>query len=814
MTQFHDSLLNDANEDRDRISDTFNSDLGVKDYIEVQRAVGPYTPIDMIDHGGTGDVWLVRDPEGQLKAIKILKDKAPSAHNVDIRRSRFLREASILQELDHPNIVRVEKVNTYNGRLTFVMEYVEGTNLKNELAISRTIKGQRALTILDQMLDALQYAHEHGVIHRDVKPANILITERDKVKLCDFGIAYVNTSEMQLTQDGTVVGSYGYLSPEQAYCYPVVKQSDLFCVAIIAYEMITGTNPFWCEYPEQMLARARNPQVPDFTAEQLEGLPRGFGPTVMKALSVFSHQRPSSAAAFKTLMHTDIPAEHLYPTETKTEANLVWMPSRQAFSLAPSHLTFEFDELATGTGQARDLRTEAESWRQSLEDLNNLLREHPSEQVAYHNYTTLAKQVKERIRHYLKNAQPQVDEQFRLNRHLTQKAQTSDEQSNLLDVVKRDLKVFDSRRTSNLNTQLRSGRKAKPRAGRRHTFRISHDGGPRTTLKLIDAYERLLTIVSNEGFSAGFICSYLYLLSDFHLTTIAEEVGVNALDLADEWGDEVMFADCEMAIAYFLIQDGSSDAAIMHIDEALIIYERLSEEWPSEFMADVAFAEGQLAWCRWRSGWRRSSAKGMYDNAIDIYRTLSETDTDAYAAEIARLTYELELMSSTRDGAMKHGVSARFTTRRRQAVPASIRHINSIMEGDFDLETFGPALIDSVRRLALQTTNGALAKHLRRQSKSLAIRLAKLNPVEFDPLLSEVLMADAQFEERHTSILAALDAYTDASVVMERLSLESRRTYGPSYEEVLERMAYIQDALGFIEDAELTRDKAEEALIR
>ena len=254
MDERYDYLTELAGQGQVPINDAFFEMLGVQEGVEAQRAVGPYTPTEKIGQGAAGDVWLAQDPEGNLVAIKILRDRdSVPAPVADVRRARFLREAETLQKLDHPNIVRVYSIQEHNDCLSFVMEYVDGSNLKNELTVSGTISPERTLEILDQVLDAVEYAHKKGIIHRDIKPANILLTSDGKVKLCDFGIAHIKNEETMLTQDGTIVGSYGYLSPEQAYCYRVRKQSDLFSVAVVAYEMVTGTNPFWKDTQQEML---------------------------------------------------------------------------------------------------------------------------------------------------------------------------------------------------------------------------------------------------------------------------------------------------------------------------------------------------------------------------------------------------------------------------------------------------------------------------------------------------------------------------------------------------------------------------------
>ena len=801
MDERYDYLTELAGQGQVPINDAFFEMLGVQEGVEAQRAVGPYTPTEKIGQGAAGDVWLAQDPEGNLVAIKILRDRdSVPAPVADVRRARFLREAETLQGLDHPNIVRVYSIQEHNDCLSFVMEYVDGSNLKNELTVSGTISPERTLEILDQVLDAVEYAHKKGIIHRDIKPANILLTSDGKVKLCDFGIAHIKNEETMLTQDGTIVGSYGYLSPEQAYCYRVRKQSDLFSVAVVAYEMVTGTNPFWKDTQQEMLKAIRNPQVSEFKPEQVEGLPRGFAPTVMRALSRYWEDRPPSAAVFRRMIHTDIPASFLYPSNVISFGSarirpprLEWIPSRQTFVLASPDALPDLFEAAAHTGHARDVREEAVRLKASLEELNGIVSKNTDEQVAYHDYLVMSQELKRRIANYLMTATGQIERQLqRLLDTLEDRHGDTHEQADLTG------------HTDSMDSPFGSNSLQSIASKRRVTLR-AHDSSPRTAIQLMGAYIQLIDILVEEGFGVDFLCAYLYLLADLDHASSAEQVAEGLIDLTDRIGDPLTIADAEMAIAYLLIKDGSTNAAQGHIEEALAIYEDLEEKQPLTYLADVAFATGQLAWCLWRNGRRTYSVLRAYRRALDAYRPLSATNHKAHAPEVARLKHELALL-----------VSKSGTDDMSDAVLDLLRDSTNAYSTCLidEVETYGPALIRATYDLADHTDDEGERMDLHQRVQAVAKFLDRACPVEFDPILADALMFSAQFQEERENLQAALESYEDAASTLERLSLEAHSAYASRYATTLERIAMIQDTLGFIEAAEETRIQAQEALIR
>jgi len=159
------------------------------------------------------------------------------------RKNRFLREARAAGSLTHPNIVTIFEFGEEGGRFFIAMEYLDGRTLRNELDTHGFLPQDRALHICDEVLKALDYAHNHGVIHRDIKPENIQLCESGAIKLTDFGIARL-TFEPNLTMDGQVFGTPSYMSPEQVVGRDIDARSDIFSVGIVMYEMLSGQKPF------------------------------------------------------------------------------------------------------------------------------------------------------------------------------------------------------------------------------------------------------------------------------------------------------------------------------------------------------------------------------------------------------------------------------------------------------------------------------------------------------------------------------------------------------------------------------------------
>ena len=200
---------------------------------------GRYKQERKLGTGGMADVWLAEDAElGRKVAVKILHERY--AHDEQFV-ERFRREATSAAGLSHPNIVSIYDRGEVDGSYFIVMEYVEGRTLKELIVTRGACPIPIAISYTRQILAGLRYAHRNGIIHRDIKPHNVIVDHEGRVKVADFGIARAGASQM--TEAGSIIGTAQYLSPEQARGAPVEECSDLYSTGIVLYELLTGTVP-------------------------------------------------------------------------------------------------------------------------------------------------------------------------------------------------------------------------------------------------------------------------------------------------------------------------------------------------------------------------------------------------------------------------------------------------------------------------------------------------------------------------------------------------------------------------------------------
>src|SRR4051794_3508442 len=219
--------------------------------------------------GGMAEVYLARDQ--LLNRPIALKALFPEYAREPSFVERFRREAQAAANLNHPNIVAIYDWGQETGTYFIVMEYVEGRSLRDVIRTDGPIDAAQAAEITSEIASALAFAHRGGVVHRDVKPGNVLITQGGIVKVTDFGIARAGTSD-GLTQTGSVMGTATYFSPEQAQGLAVDGRSDVYSLGVVLYEMVCGVPPFVAESPvsvaykhvreEPIAPSVRNPDVP------------------------------------------------------------------------------------------------------------------------------------------------------------------------------------------------------------------------------------------------------------------------------------------------------------------------------------------------------------------------------------------------------------------------------------------------------------------------------------------------------------------------------------------------------------------------
>jgi eukaryotic-like serine/threonine-protein kinase len=254
---------------------------------------GRYRILGRLGSGGMADVYAAEDTQlGRKVALKLLYRRfAEDAEFVE----RFRREASSAAGLQHPNIVQVFDRGEWDGTYYIAMECLEGRNLKQIVRDHGALDPALAVDLVLQILKALRFAHRRGVVHRDIKPHNVIVDDEGRAKVTDFGIARAGASDM--TETGSILGTAQYLSPEQAQGQPVDARADLYSIGIVLYELLTGTLPFDAESPVTIALKhvAEDPVPP---AQLNPVVPLGVDAVVMRALRKEPAERYQDAESF------------------------------------------------------------------------------------------------------------------------------------------------------------------------------------------------------------------------------------------------------------------------------------------------------------------------------------------------------------------------------------------------------------------------------------------------------------------------------------------------------------------------------------
>jgi serine/threonine protein kinase len=249
-----------------------------------------YELAEQIGDGTVGTAYRARNTQtGEIVALKLLKDSFVTDANVQ---QRFVREVSVLQKLNDDNIVRIDFCGLEGDQLFYTMEFIDSGTLKEALSGS-PVPWRDAADLGLQVANALQHAHEKGVIHRDLKPGNLFLSGEGRVKVGDFGIA-LDTDMPRLTAEGMTVGTVRYMAPEQITADPITPQTDIYALGCILFEMLTGHVPFDAETDVDVIKQHIHAPPPEVTDEN-PLCPPALGELVSCMLSKEPEERPASA---------------------------------------------------------------------------------------------------------------------------------------------------------------------------------------------------------------------------------------------------------------------------------------------------------------------------------------------------------------------------------------------------------------------------------------------------------------------------------------------------------------------------------------
>ena len=257
-----------------------------------------YEIVQLLGEGGMSYVYKANDK--QLKRTVAIKTLKPNYVQQEKFVERFKREAQTAANLNHPNIVQIFDWGIGDEPF-FVMEYIEGNTLTSIIAKRRTISLNDVLFIGAQVSSGLQAAHSKGLVHRDIKPGNIMITPEGKVKVTDFGIVSLQNEESDITKTGSILGTASYISPEQAQGKPVSKESDLYSLGTVLYELITGRPPFEGDTPIAT-ATKHITDKPEKLSVIRPDIPKGVENAILKLLHKYPKDRFKNAEDLRAVL--------------------------------------------------------------------------------------------------------------------------------------------------------------------------------------------------------------------------------------------------------------------------------------------------------------------------------------------------------------------------------------------------------------------------------------------------------------------------------------------------------------------------------
>lgn len=345
--------------------------------------LGRYDLIRVLGKGAMGLVYEARDPNLDRRvAIKTIKVENLSEEAAAEYEARFRTEARSAARLQHPNIVSVYDSDRHGDVAFLVMEFIEGEDLKHHLDSGKRYSLEQSLRMVGDLLSALEYAHRQSVVHRDVKPANLLIENDGRVKLTDFGVARIQDSSEATRTQGSMVGTLKYMSPEQVQGQPIDARADLFAVGIVLYQLLTGQRPFDGDTDFAIIQKIVG-HTPDMPSLFNPLLPPAIDAVVLRALAKKREQRFTTAQDFaRALQEASGQASDptIVPPVSQPGGNAT-DAGRQRSHVGGS--TVKLSSSGTDTGSTVTQELELVYWKDikdsdDLEDLEGFLGRFPS----------------------------------------------------------------------------------------------------------------------------------------------------------------------------------------------------------------------------------------------------------------------------------------------------------------------------------------------------------------------------------------------------------------------------------------------------
>lgn len=321
--------------------------------------LGQYQLLEAVGRGGMATVYKAHQPAlNRFVAVKVLH-----AHHDPQFAARFRREAQTIAQLQHPNILPIYDYGEEGDLLYFVVQYIEGGATLADL-LGQPSEPAVALPLIGQVLGALEYAHRFGIVHRDIKPGNILLPKADWPMLADFGIAKLLHENDQLTMTGFIIGTAAYMSPEQASGQPLDGRTDLYALGIVLYEMLTGRLPFQADTPMAMLSKhVYEPPPPPRSLNP--ALSPALEAVVLRAIAKEANDRYQTAAEMAAALESAL----MQPNRTlpPTQATRMYQAGLAAFQAGQWAAAIDqLNQVASIDPHYEDVTTLLESARQSL----------------------------------------------------------------------------------------------------------------------------------------------------------------------------------------------------------------------------------------------------------------------------------------------------------------------------------------------------------------------------------------------------------------------------------------------------------------